>query len=111
MCPVQRQKFFKDHFGPCYENPLNPNVTLQDFALVYAVLAVGEQSPCFFPILYLHSRLLLGMLHNFEAQNHSQLSSKYLVLSRACLTTDDFITNTSLSTINTLIIYAGYHYS
>jgi hypothetical protein len=51
------------------------------------------------------------MTHNPEVPNHGQLAAKYTSLSRACLAVGDFITNTSLSAIDALLLGAGYHYS
>lgn len=92
LCPVTRQRLVRDYFAPCYEKPLPASVTLQDFGLLYSVFA-------------------LGMIHNPEVPNHGQLAAKYTSLSRACLAVGDFITNTSLSAIDALLLCVGYHYS
>lgn len=40
--PISRETFIKDYFGPCYEKSSGRDIILQDFALVYAILAMGE---------------------------------------------------------------------
>lgn len=51
------------------------------------------------------------MLHNPEIPNHGQLAAGYSSLSRACLALGDFITNTSLSAIDALLLNTGYYYA
>ena len=50
------------------------------------------------------------MLHNPEIPNQGKLAAKYSSISRGCLALGDFITNTSLSTIDALLLNAGYYY-
>ena len=51
------------------------------------------------------------MLHNTEVADFKPLSSKYISLSRGCLAAGDFITNSGLGVIDTLLIIAVYHFS
>jgi hypothetical protein len=51
------------------------------------------------------------MLHNPETPNHGRLAAKYNSISRACLAVGDFITNTSLSAIDALLLGTGYYYA
>jgi hypothetical protein len=51
------------------------------------------------------------MLHTPEIPNHGQLAAKYSSISRACLALGDFITNTSLSAIDALLLSAGYYFA
>ncbi|KIM27212.1 hypothetical protein M408DRAFT_330132 [Serendipita vermifera MAFF 305830] len=92
MNPVLRGRFIRDYFVPCYENQFNSGLTLQEYALIYSVYA-------------------LGMLHNPEVPNYRQLAAKYAALSRACLAVGDFISSTSLCVIDTLLLCATYHHS
>jgi hypothetical protein len=113
MCPITRQCLVRDYFAPCYEKPPPASVTLQDFGLLYSIFALGERASSDGAMI-IHAKFLpyiIGMLHNPEVPNHGQVAAKYASLSRACLAVGDFITNTSLSAIDALLLGAGYHYS
>lgn len=49
------------------------------------------------------------MSHNPEQSNYGVLAYKYITLSRACLAIDCVFVNTSITTINALILHINYY--
>lgn len=109
MSPISREIFIKDYFGPCYESSMGRNITLQDCALVYAILAMGEyHAPLERTELY---PIVSGMLHSAEIPSYIQRSVMYISLARGCLAAGDFITNPTIGVIDTLLICTAYHFT
>ncbi|PVF92901.1 hypothetical protein CPB86DRAFT_716551 [Serendipita vermifera] len=89
MAPVPRSRLIKEIFIPCYDNLPNLSISYHDLAFLWGVLA-------------------LGMLQSPEILHCSAISYRYMNLSRACLTIDNYIDNMSISSINSILLQAAY---
>lgn len=89
--PIIRSRLINQYLIPCYENPADPSIGIQGVALLFATFA-------------------LAMLNYPEAENCSSKAEQFNNLSKACLSLDDFILNTSVTTVAILILQANYNY-
>ncbi|PVF92900.1 hypothetical protein CPB86DRAFT_790710 [Serendipita vermifera] len=89
MAPVPRSRLIKEMFIPCYDNLPTLGVGYHELSFLWAVLA-------------------LGMLQSPEELHFSALSHRYINLSRACLSIDNYIDNMSISSIDSLLLQASY---
>lgn len=42
MSPIPRTRLINEYIVPCYDSSPNSGLTLQEYALIYAILALGE---------------------------------------------------------------------
>lgn len=110
VCPVPRSCFIKDHLEPCYDYPLNNTLSLHDFALVYAVLALGTTFVLFLSAALIQYSLFTGMTHYEKASNYREIAARYNLISQACIAASDFATSSSLCMINALLLCAVYYH-
>lgn len=53
----------------------------------------------------------IGALHMSEIPSHNALAQQYITLSEACLKIDDYLTNTNVTVIDTLLLHITYYYT
>jgi len=95
-------EFITEIFSPCYAGE-GPVTSIQGLAVFYATLSLGQ---CELLTPSLLSQVL-GMLR-VEAPNYAAEAHKFITLSRACLTLDSVISNTSITAINAMLLHVAY---
>ncbi|PVF92899.1 hypothetical protein CPB86DRAFT_768710 [Serendipita vermifera] len=92
LSSMSRPIFINEYFGPCYDPLKRAAVGMQHWSAFYAVLS-------------------LGAFFCYDIEDHSKISQHYISLSRACLSLESPIINTSLTAIHAMLLNIAYFFT
>ncbi|KAG8831636.1 hypothetical protein FRC17_002828 [Serendipita sp. 399] len=91
VTPVLRERLVQDFYVPCYEIQ-GTSINYQKLALLYIVFA-------------------MAILQSLELPSSGRMARKYVMLSRACLSIDDPLINSSPTVVDILLLHVAYDFT